>query len=203
MQAPAVRRVTAGFAGAAGLAVVGLGIAWLGFEGRSRGEAALRFAHYPEFQLEDSTGRVVTQEDFRGRFLLVLFGFTECPDVCPTTLSKVGDVMDALGEDADQVQPLFISVDPEHDTGTELARYTATFHPAILGLTGSPGAIRVAAENFHVFYDQTQDATAAGGLGVGHSSSLLLLSPDGAWLRAFDEDTPAAAISTDLMDRLD
>lgn len=201
MQAPRVRGATVGFAGAVGLAAVG--IVWLGLGERSRDEAALQFAHYPEFQLEDPTGRLVTPADFRGRFLLVLFGFTECPDVCPTTLSKVGDVMDTLGEDADRVQPLFISVDPEHDTRADLARYTATFHPAILGLTGSPGTVRVAAENFHVFYDQPFDATEAEGFDVGHSSSLLLLSPDGAWLRAFDEDTPAAAISTDLMSRLD
>ena len=111
--------------------------------------------------------------------------------------------MDALGEDADRVQPLFISVDPDRDAGANLARYTAAFHPAILGLTGSPGTLRVAAENFHVFFDQDLDVTEPNGFDLGHSSSLILLNPDGAWVRAFAYDTPAATISADLIGRLD
>lgn len=198
MRAPSGLGITAGLAGA-----TWLGITWLGLWEPSRDAAAMQFAHYPEFQLEDPSGRVVTQEDFRGQFLLVLFGFTECPDVCPTTLSKVGDVMDALGNDADRVQPLFISVDPDRDAGANLARYTAAFHPAILGLTGSPGALRVAAENFHVFYDQDPDTTEPNGFDMAHSSSLILLGTDGAWQRAFDYDTPATTISADLIGRLD
>ena len=203
-QTPRGRGTKAGLAWVVSLGTVGLGIAWLGLEGPSNDGTALTFAHYPEFELEDPTGRVVTQDDLRGRFLLVLFGFTTCSEVCPTTLSKVADVMDALGERADRVQPLFISVDPERDTGVDLARYTAEFHPAILGLTGSPGATRVAAENFHVFFDESSLAgTEADGFDLGHSSSLVLLSPDGAWLRAYDYDTPAAAIRDDLFGRLD
>ena len=184
-------------------AAVWVGAGWLGGEWRRNGAAASPYALHPQFQLQDSTGRVVTRNEFQGRFLLVFFGFTNCPEVCPTTLSEVGNVMDALEEKADQVQPLFISVDPERDAGADLARYTAAFHPAILGLTGSPGTLRVAAENFHVFYDQDLEATEPDSFEMAHSSSLILLNPDGAWLRTFAQDTPAAAIVADLVRRLD
>lgn len=198
MRASRILWVTTGLAG-----VTWLGAEWLGLGGTSSEVAVFRSDHYPEFQLEDPAGRVVTQEDFRGRFLLVLFGFTRCPEVCPTTLSEVGDVMDALGEDADRVQPLFISVDPERDAGSDLARYTSGFHPAILGLSGSPGAILVAAENFHILYDPDLDAPEPDGFDLDHSANLILLGPDGAWLRAFPYGTPAAKISADLAGRLE
>lgn len=177
--------------------------AWLGTNGQSSGIVMSQLAHRAEFKLEDSSGRSVTQDEFRGKFLLVLFGFTKCPEICPTTLSTVGDVMDALGEDADQVQPLFISVDPERDAASDLDRYTTAFHPSILGLTGSPGALLAAAENFHVFYGRREELGAPEGYSMEHSSSLFLFGPDGAWLRAFPQGTPAAKISAELSDRLE
>lgn len=188
---------------AAGLAlVIVAGTTWLHTGWQSGAAIGSSLALRPEFRLEDPTGRVVTQNDFRGQFLLVLFGFTRCPEVCPTTLSKVGDIMEALGEDADQVQPLFISVDPERDAAN-LDDYTATFHPSILGLTGSSGSILLAAESFRVFYDRHDDPTASDDYEMEHSSSLFLLGPDGTWLRAFQPDTSAAMISADLLGRLE
>lgn len=198
MRAPGVLWTTAGLVGAAWL-----GSGWLGLGEPSSEVAVFRSAHYPEFLLEDPFGRYVTQEDFRGRFLLVLFGFTQSPETCPMTLSVVGDVMDALDEKADQVQPIFISVDPERDVGIHLARYTYAFHPAIQGLTGSPGALLSAAKTFHVFYDRDLDATQSGSFDRAHSSWLILVGPDGGWVRNFPYGTSAAAISADLSTRLD
>ena len=188
----------------AGLAVtIWSGAAWLEIGEPPDGVTISPFLLRPEFQLKDAVGRSVTQDDFRGRFLLVHFGYSECPEVCPTTLSAVADVMDALGQNANQVQPLFISIDPKRDAPSDLARYTAVFHPSILGLTGSPGAVLVAAENFHIFFDQQQEPEEPDGDTVAHSSSLYLLGPDGAWLRVFPYGTPAAAISADLSGRLE
>ena len=153
----------------------------------------------PEFSLTDATGRPVTSSDFAGRFQLVFFGFTNCPDICPTTLAEVAEVMDALGPDAARVQPLFISVDPERDAGTGLADYTAAFHPAILGLTGSAEATRATAASFKIAFEkEPQGETYA----MAHSAALYLIGPDGEWLRQFDYGTPAADITADLKSRM-
>lgn len=175
----------------------------MGLGGTSGDVTVFRSAHYPEFLLKDPFGRLVSQDDFQGRFLLVLFGFTQCPETCPMTLSEVAEVMDALGDKADQVQPLFISVDPERDAGAHLARYTDAFHPAILGLTGDPGAILAAAKTFHVLYDRDSDTVASDGFDRVHSSGLILLGPDGGWLRTFPYGTSADAVSADLSRRLE
>ena len=175
------------------------------WSGRLRGSNAIELAQAsfrPEFQLEDASGRPVASGDFRGRYQLVFFGFTNCPDVCPTTLSEVAQVMDDLGEDAAQVQPLFISVDPERDAGADLAEYTAAFHPTILGLAGSPEATQAAAASFKVFFAREEDAAAPDGYSMAHASALYLIGPEGDWLRQYDYGTPAAEITADLSSRL-
>ena len=144
-------------------------------------------------------GRAVTNSNFAGRFQLVFFGVSTCPDICPTTLAEVAEVMDALGPDADRVQPLFISVDPERDAGAGLADYTAAFHPAILGLTGSSDATRATAASFKIAYQKEPQGDT---YSMGHSAALYLIGPDGEWLRQFDYGTPAAAITADLKSRL-
>jgi protein SCO1/2 len=103
------------------------------------------------FQLIDAaSGRQVTDRDFRGKWLLVFFGYTRCPDVCPTTLSEVADTLAKLGPSAGVVQPLFITLDPKSDTQQVLADYTAAFDPRILALTGSPDRIAAAARVYGV-----------------------------------------------------
>lgn len=119
------------------------------------------------------------------------------------TLSEIAEVMDSLGEKADRVQPLFISVDPGRDAGTDLARYTGSFHPAILGVTGSPGAILAAAKTFHVLYDRDSDTESSDSFDRVLSPGLILLGPDGGWLRTFPYGTSADAISADLSRRLE
>ena len=97
------------------------------------------------FALIDHTGTSRTERDFRGKLLLVYFGFTYCPDVCPTDLQNIGLALDRLGAEGDKVQPVFVTVDSERDTPSHLAEYVPMFHPRLIGLTGDAAAIRAAA----------------------------------------------------------
>lgn len=155
----------------------------------------------PTFALPDDAGQLRTQADFAGKYLLVFFGFTNCPDVCPTTLSEVAQVMDDLGADADKVQPLFISVDPERDRRLGLADFTAAFHPAIIGLAGDDAQTKAAADSFKIYFSREADAAAPDGYTMSHSPALYLIGPDGEWLRQFSYGTPAAEILSDLKSR--
>lgn len=158
-------------------------------------------AFRPSFALADGGGVTRSSQEFRGRFQLVFFGFTNCPDVCPTTLSEVAQVMDDLGPDASRVQPIFISVDPERDRRLGLDAYTQAFHPAILGLAGDEAATRAAADSFKIFYEREEDPNAPDGYAMAHSPALYLVGPEGDWLRQFAFGTSAAEILADLKAR--
>ncbi|MES2913496.1 MAG: SCO family protein [Pseudomonadota bacterium] len=158
-------------------------------------------AFMPSFDLADATGAMRSSDEFGGKFQLVFFGFTSCPDVCPTTLSEVAQVMDDLGEDAARVQPIFISIDPGRDRRLGLRDYTEAFHPAILGLAGTDAQTRAAAASFKIFFEREADAAAPDGYTMSHSPGLYLIGPDGAWLRQFAYGTPAADILSDLQSR--
>ena len=189
--------------GAAGLATLGY-IGWIVPLGRGDPveSAAEESLFRPEFALADATGKAVSSADFSGKFLLVFFGFTNCPDVCPTTLAEVATVLDDLGTDAARVQPLFISVDPVRDRRLGLATFTQAFHRSILGLAGDEAATRAAADSFRIFYERDTDATASDGYTMSHSPALYLIGPEGDWLRQFGYGTPAADILADLRSRL-
>ena len=105
------------------------------------------------YLLMDANGRAVSNEDFPGNFQLITFGYTFCPDICPTTLAEMSVIMEKLGKASDRLQPLFITVDPERDTPAVLRDYTVFFHPRIVGLTGSPALVKRAADNFKVRYE--------------------------------------------------
>ena len=104
------------------------------------------------FELIDHTGQTVTEENFDDRYLLVYFGYAYCPDVCPTELLIMGQAVDELGDLSDEVQPLFITVDPARDTVAALAEYVPAFHPRLVGLTGSEAQIHDAAKAYRVYY---------------------------------------------------
>jgi protein SCO1/2 len=147
------------------------------------------------FSLTDQTGKPVTDQTYKGKWLLVFFGFTSCPDVCPTTLNQVAQVMDRLGPLADQVQPLFITVDPARDTPAVLAQYTAAFGPRIVGLTGTPEQIAAAAKAYRVYYakvDQGSDYT------MDHSAILYVMRPDGKYEAFFAADAKADDMTAKL-----
>jgi len=148
------------------------------------------------YLLMDTKGRAVTNEDFPGRFQLISFGYTFCPDICPTTLAEMSLVMDKLGERAARLQPIFVTVDPERDTPEVLRRYTEFFHPAIIGLTGSPELVRRAAEHFKVRYEKyRQPGAEPGKYSVDHSAGMYLLGPDGRFLVKFAYALPPQEIA--------
>jgi protein SCO1/2 len=125
--------------------------------------------------LVDQEGRARTREDFKGHVTVLLFGFTHCPDLCPTSLSNLAVVLDQLGEDRDRVQIVFITVDPERDTSEVLRDYMSGFGPNFIGLTGEPLAIRRAAKTFKVFFQKKP--LRDGDYTMDHSTVIYILDP--------------------------
>lgn len=151
----------------------------------------------PRYLLQDTNGRSVTNEDFRGRFQLIAFGYTYCPDICPTTLVEMAAILKQLGDQADRLQPIFVTVDPERDSAKVLKIYTEFFDPRILGLTGSPALVRRAADNFKIRYAKVREPGAEN-YAVDHSAGMILLGPDGAFIKKFAFATPVDEISAQL-----
>lgn len=154
------------------------------------------------FELTDHRGMVRTEKDFTGRWMLIFFGFTNCPDICPTTLSEVAAIMENLGDEAAKVQPIFITIDPKRDTPAALAEYVPLFDAGIIGLTGSPEQIAETSENFPIFYEQVLDASAQNGYTMGHTSHLFLFDPEAGFAEAWSYGTPAEEILADLKERI-
>lgn len=151
----------------------------------------------PRYLLLGSHGRAVTSEDFRDRFQLVAFGFTSCPDVCPTTMVEMQQVLSALGPRAKHLQPIFITVDPQRDTTEVLAAYTRNFDERILGLTGSPELVRWAANNFKVQFAKVQEPGAGANIyTIDHSAGMFLLGPDGQLLSKIAYGTAVKDVAT-------
>ena len=140
------------------------------------------------FTLIDQTGKPRSDTDFRGTLLLVFFGYTTCPDICPTELMQIGLAVDKLGAAADQVQPLFISVDPERDTPEVLAPYVAQFHPRLIGLTGTPTEIRAVADAYKAYYAKYLPADGAVYL-IDHTGFVYLMGRAGEYLGFFPPNT--------------
>ncbi len=135
-----------------------------------------------DFTLTDHNGQRRTMADFKGKVVTVFFGFTHCPDVCPTTLGEMAQVMKELGKDADRLQVLFVTVDPERDTAEVLKRYVPAFHPAFLGMTGSAEDIARSAKEFKIIYQK--QILPGGGYSVDHSAGTFILDGEGR-LRLF------------------
>jgi len=148
------------------------------------------------YLLMDAAGRAVSNEDFPGSFQLIAFGYTFCPDICPTTLAEMSVIMEKLGAQSDRLQPVFITIDPERDSAAVLRNYTAFFHPRILGLTGSAALVRRAADSFKVRYEKVVEPGAPPGqYAVDHSAGMYLLGPDGRFVRKFAYATPPLEIA--------
>jgi protein SCO1/2 len=188
----------------AAVAVAALGAgALMVLDARSRDETSASAATVvAEFELTGHDGMVRTAEDLKGRWSLVFFGFTNCPDVCPTTLSEIAQVMDDLGPRGGAVQPIFISVDSARDRPADLAAYVPQFHPAILGLSGTAEQIEAAARAFKVYHERVPDDSAPDGYTMGHTSQVLLFDPDGTFVRLYSYGTPASEITADLRARI-
>ncbi len=155
------------------------------------------------FTLTDQTGKTVTDADYRGKFLLIYFGYTYCPDVCPTELGTMARAIDLLGRQGDKVQPLFISVDPERDTVAHLKEYVALFHPRLVGLTGTPEQVKAVARAYRVYYGKApQEGAKPDEYLMDHSSFLYLMGPDGRFLGVYPAGTTADRVAQDLGTRI-
>lgn len=151
----------------------------------------------------DHYGRAVSHEDFRGHLQLIFFGYTFCPDVCPTSLAVMAQALRLLGQDAEKIQPIFITVDPERDTPEILAEHVKYFHPRMLGLSASPEVTRRVAEWFRARYEvvpaQDGDPTR---YTMDHTASLFLLGRHGEFITKFAHGLPAADLPERLRARL-
>ena len=136
-----------------------------------------------DFRLTDHNGRQRTMADFRGKVVVIFFGYTQCPDVCPTTLSELRQVMQLLGKDADRLQVLFVTVDPARDTQQLLSRYVPSFNPTFLGLYGDSAATEKVAKDFKIIYRQSPGKTVES-YTVDHTAASLVFDPQGQ-LRLF------------------
>ena len=166
---------------------------------RVTGEAAILNA----YTLTEHTGRTVTADAYAGRWQLVFFGFTFCPDICPTTLAYMASIMDWLGPEADRVAPIFVTVDPARDTVDVTADYVAAFHPRLIGLTGTEAQTAEAAANFLVWYERAEDAAAPDGYLMAHSGYIYLMRPDGRFETIFREgDQPPKKLAEEISVRI-
>jgi cytochrome oxidase Cu insertion factor (SCO1/SenC/PrrC family) len=150
------------------------------------------------FTLTDQHGAEVTERDFAGRYMLVYFGYTYCPDICPLSLANMTQAVDLLPPDqADQVVPILITVDPERDTVNQLAEYAPLFHPRLVALTGSPEAIKAAAQAYRVYFakagkDGTDDYL------MDHSTFIYLMGPEGRYVRHFAHNAAPEEIAAGI-----
>jgi len=154
----------------------------------------------PGWSLIADSGTRVSDADFRGQWLLVFFGYTSCPDVCPLTLARIAAALRLLGEDARAVQPLMITVDPETDTPEVLAGYVGRFHPRLVGLTGTDDEIERVQQLFGAYSRSVMDGGAGTGTRVDHTSLIYLFSPEGGLEAQFPETIPPDRLAESLQD---
>lgn len=151
----------------------------------------------PDFKLTANHGKIVSLKDFEGKLVMLYFGYTFCPDVCPATLSELGGALDLLGKQAQDVQVIMISVDPERDSPEMLAEYVAHFDPSFLGVTGTAEEIAQVATLYGIFYEAHEGTEATGYL-VDHTATVMVIDQTGHLKLVFPFGTPAENIAEDL-----
>ena len=152
--------------------------------GRSPAPVALQSAVGGPFRLTDHNGRTVTDQDLKGRPFLVFFGFTHCPDVCPTTLFEVSEILRALGKDGERVRALFVTVDPERDTPEKLKDYLSSFDPRLIGATGDDAAVKAIERAYRVYAKRVP--LDGGGYTMDHTAIVYLMDKDGRFVAPFN-----------------
>jgi protein SCO1/2 len=150
------------------------------------------------FTLTDHTGKRVTDEDFRGRHMLVFFGFTFCPDVCPSALQVMSAALDKLGPKAERFVPVFITVDPERDTPKQLALYVQSFHPRLVGLTGTPEEIAAVLKAYAVHARKRVDPKSSADYTVDHPAQIYVMDPEGRYRAILDYTKGAERVAATL-----
>jgi protein SCO1 len=178
----------------AGVLALGLGAAatYMHLRGGTEGVASIG----GPFTLVDGDGRTVTDRAFRGKWMLVYFGYTHCPDACPTALQDMANALDLLGDKRQDVAILFITIDPERDTQKVMKDYVAAFEAPIAALTGTPEQIAAAARAYRVYYRKHPEAD--GGYSMDHSSIIYVMDKQGRFAANFTHETPPETIATRL-----
>lgn len=195
-----------------GLVLVGLlGLAWLGTHGFSIGPRepdasaaapaessgdALIGGH---FELVNGQDFTMTEKNFSGKYMLIYFGYTHCPDLCPTALGAMQNAVAELGIKPDKLVPIFITIDPDRDTPKVMGDYVAHFGPNMVGLTGTPAQIKQAADAYKVYYAKVPDEKSPSNYSMDHSGFIYLMGPDGKYMTHFPYNIP----ETQLKDALD
>ena len=174
------------------LGLVVLGVAAVLTLAPSRGPAASAVGG--PFTLVDQDGRTVSERDFAGKPFLVFFGFTRCPDICPTKLFELSEVLRATGDKGRRLRALFITVDPERDTPDHLKHYMPLFHPRLIGLTGDAAAIEAAVRAYRVYFEKVERANSAD-YTVDHSGFIYLIGRNGEYLGFFPPGTSAERLA--------
>ncbi len=154
-----------------------------------------------EFTLTDARGKRVRLADFRGRLVLLYFGFTTCPDVCPTDLYEIAQAIRALGTDGDGVQPIFITLDPQRDTREVIGAYVASFHPRFVALTGTPSRVGAVAKAYRVFFEKVP-VPGSSTYTIDHAAFTYLIDAKGKYLGIFPPGTPSERIAAILRDEV-
>lgn len=150
------------------------------------------------FTMVRHTGERVTEKNFAGRHMLVFFGFTFCPQICPTELQVMTEALKQLGPLADEVVPVFVSIDPERDTPEQLASYVENFDPRLVGLTGTPEEVAAMAKAYRVFYAKVENKERPDDYTMDHSTLIYLMGPDGAFKKHFGYTTDAAELAKNI-----
>jgi protein SCO1/2 len=148
------------------------------------------------FQLTDQSGATVTEKDLQGRPTLIFFGFTHCPDVCPTSLFEISEVLRAMGKDADRVNALFISVDPDRDTAAAMKDYLASFDPHLKGLTGDAASVQKVIAEYRVYAKKVP--LKDGDYTMDHTALIYLMDRDGKFVAPFNLNRKPEEAATDL-----
>ena len=154
------------------------------------------------FTLTDQDGRRVTEKDFLGKYMLVFFGYTYCPDVCPTELQVMTAALDQMGSQADRIQPVFVSIDPARDTPQVIKAYVGNFGPRLMGLTGTPEEVAAIAKAYRVYYAKAGNTASSTDYLMDHSSIIYLMGPDGRFVKHMPYTTDAAKLAAELQETL-
>jgi cytochrome oxidase Cu insertion factor (SCO1/SenC/PrrC family) len=154
------------------------------------------------FVLVNQDGKTVSEADFKGKYMLIYFGFTYCPDVCPTSLTTMGDALDILGDKAENITPVFITVDPERDDPEALKMYVEYFHPRLVGLTGSVDQVTAAAKSYKAYFSKFGDGYGDDDYTMDHSSITYLMAPDGKFVTHFGHGVEAEPMAEKLLEVL-
>ena len=154
------------------------------------------------FSLIDQNGRRVTDKDFLGRPMLVFFGFTFCPDICPSGLQVISSVLDQLGTKGERIVPIFVTIDPERDTPDQLKSYLASFHPRLVGLSGTSVEIADVAKKYRVYFKKVKDEKSSADYTMDHTTIIYLMDEKGQFVAHFSHATSADKLSEGLRKQL-